>query len=82
MTHAETHSQIPAEQYGSRKMHQAIDAALNKVLTQDMKELKPCMVVPFFFWFEFIVVVFYFSHVGMVIGKLVPSVWLIDINPI
>jgi hypothetical protein len=35
MSHAEKYSQIPAEQYGSRKKHRAIEAALNKVLTQD-----------------------------------------------
>jgi hypothetical protein len=36
MAHAEALSQVPAEQYGSRKKHRAIEAALNKVLTQDI----------------------------------------------
>jgi hypothetical protein len=36
MAHAEKYGQIPAEQYGSRKKHRAIEAALNKVLTQDI----------------------------------------------
>jgi hypothetical protein len=36
MAHAEAYSQIPAEQYGSRKKHRVIEAALNKVLTQDI----------------------------------------------
>jgi hypothetical protein len=36
MTHTETHSQIPTGQYGSRKKHRTIEAALNKVLTQDI----------------------------------------------
>jgi hypothetical protein len=36
MRQAEAHSQIPPEQYGSRKKHRAIEAALNKVLTQDI----------------------------------------------
>jgi hypothetical protein len=33
MVHAEHHNQMPAEQYGSRKKHRAIEAALKKVLT-------------------------------------------------
>jgi hypothetical protein len=36
MTQAEAFDQMPAEQYGSRKKHRAIEAALNKVLTQDI----------------------------------------------
>jgi hypothetical protein len=36
MSHAEKYSQIPAKQYGSRKKHRAIEAALNKALTQDI----------------------------------------------
>jgi hypothetical protein len=36
MSHAEASAQMPAEQYGSRKKHRAIKAALNKVLTQDI----------------------------------------------
>jgi hypothetical protein len=37
MSHAEASAhQMPAEQDGSRKKHQAIEAALNKVLTQDI----------------------------------------------
>ena len=36
MSQAEAFSQTPAEQCGSRKKHRAIEAALNKVLTQDV----------------------------------------------
>jgi hypothetical protein len=36
MLNAKEHSQIPPEQYGSRKRHRAIEAALNNVLTQDI----------------------------------------------
>jgi hypothetical protein len=36
MSHAEKYAQMPAEQYGSRKKHRAVEAALNKVLTQDI----------------------------------------------
>jgi hypothetical protein len=36
MSHAEKYSQIPAEQYGSRKKHRALEAALNEVLMQDI----------------------------------------------
>jgi hypothetical protein len=36
MSQAEAYAQMPPEQYGSRKKHQAIKAALNKVLTQDI----------------------------------------------
>jgi hypothetical protein len=36
MARAELFSQMPAEQYGSRKKHRAIEAALNKILTQDI----------------------------------------------
>jgi hypothetical protein len=36
MAHTEAYSHIPAEQYGSRKKHRAIEAALNKFLTQDI----------------------------------------------
>jgi hypothetical protein len=36
MAQAEAYSPIPAEQYGSRKKHRAIEAALNKVPTQDI----------------------------------------------
>jgi hypothetical protein len=35
MSHAEASAQMPAKQYGSRKKHRDIEAALNKVLTQD-----------------------------------------------
>jgi hypothetical protein len=36
MSHAEAFDQMPAKQYDSRKKHRAIEAALNKVLTQDI----------------------------------------------
>jgi hypothetical protein len=36
MSHAEASAQMPAEQYGSRKKHRAIKAALNKVLIRDI----------------------------------------------
>jgi hypothetical protein len=36
MRQAEKYSQMPAEQHGSRKKHRAVEAALNKVLTQDI----------------------------------------------
>jgi hypothetical protein len=36
MTQAESYSQMPPEQYGSRKKHRSIEAVLNKVLTQDI----------------------------------------------
>jgi hypothetical protein len=36
MARAEQYSQMPDEQYGSHKKHRAIEAALNKALTQDI----------------------------------------------
>jgi hypothetical protein len=36
MSHAEASAQMPVEQYGSRKKHRAIEAALNRVLTWDI----------------------------------------------
>jgi hypothetical protein len=49
MRQAEAHSQIPPEQYGSRKKHRAIEAALNKVLTQRIsggRSANPALFVP------------------------------------
>jgi hypothetical protein len=40
MRQAEKHSQMPAEQCGSHKKHRAVEAALNKVLAQDIWRLK------------------------------------------
>ena len=36
MSQAEQFLQMPAEQYGSQKKHRSVEAALNKVLTQDI----------------------------------------------
>ena len=40
MSHAEKYDMLAPEQYGSRKRHKSIDAALNKVLTSDISRQK------------------------------------------
>jgi hypothetical protein len=43
MFNAECHKSLAKEQYGSRKLHRAIDLALNKVLTNDILRQAKCI---------------------------------------